>query len=105
MLHRSAISLLLLAVWLQSSQAQEPAASAQTTPAPEQVRAIAPPRNPLPAESASAAVTRFSFLVYGDTRGRRDGVAEQYEHSLIVDSALATIQRLAGGPAPVKFVL
>jgi hypothetical protein len=105
MLRRTAISLLLLVVWLQSSQAQAPAASAQTTPAPEQVRAIAPPRNPLPAESASAAVTRFSFLVYGDTRGRRDGVAEQYEHSLIVDSALATIKRLADGPAPVKFVL
>jgi 3',5'-cyclic AMP phosphodiesterase CpdA len=69
------------------------------------VRAIASPANPLPAEAASAGVTRFSFIVYGDTRGRRDGVQEQYEHSLIVDSVLATIKRLAGGPVPVRFVL
>jgi hypothetical protein len=102
MLRRLVISLSLLAIWPQSWQS---AASAQATAVSEQVRAIAPPRNPLPAESASAAVTRFSFLVYGDTRGRRDGVAEQYEHSLIVDSALDTIQRRAEGPAPVKFVL
>jgi hypothetical protein len=108
MLRRLAIPLLLPAIWLQTSQ---PTASAQAqaqapaAPVAEQVRAITSPRNPLPAESASAAVSRFSFLVYGDTRGRRDGVAEQYEHSLIVDSQIATIKRLADGPAPVKFVL
>jgi len=109
---------LTIALCLRSSQAyqpaiapparqaqQQPAASAQTTPAPEQVRAIAAPRKPLPAEAVSAGVTKFSFIVYGDTRGRRDGTQEQYEHSLIVDSAVATIKRLAGGPAPVKFVL
>ena len=104
-LHRLAISLLLLALWLQSTHAQQPAGPAQATPVSEPVRAIASPRNPLPAESASANVTRFSFVVYGDTRGRRDGTAEQYEHSLIVDSVLATVQRLGGGPAPVRFVL
>jgi len=43
--------------------------------------------------------------VYGDTRGRRDGLAEQYEHSLIVDSMVATIKRLASGTFPVRFVL
>src|SRR3990167_4067624 len=105
MLRRLAISLSLLALWLQSSQAQQPAGPAQPTPVAAQVRAIASPRNPLPAESASAGVTQFSFIVYGDTSGRRDGAAEQYEHWLIVESALATIQRLAGGPTPVKFVL
>jgi hypothetical protein len=117
MLRRLAV-LVSIVIWLQSSQGgdalaarapqqaqQQPATSTQPTPAPEEVRAIAPPRNPLPAESASAGVTQFSFLVYGDTRGRRDGAAEQYEHSLIVDSALATIRRLAGSPTPVKFVL
>lgn len=104
MLRRLAISLSLLAIWLQSSQAQQPT-PAQATAVPEQVRAIASPRSPLPTESASARVTQFSFIVYGDTRGRRDGTAEQYEHSLIVDSALATIERLASGPLPVKFVL
>jgi 3',5'-cyclic AMP phosphodiesterase CpdA len=69
------------------------------------VRAITAPKNALPAEDASAAITRFSFIVYGDTRGRRDGVQEQYEHSLVIDSALATMKRLASTPFPVRFVL
>ena len=34
-----------------------------------------------------------------------DGTAEQYEHSLIVDSQLATIKRLADTSSPVRFVL
>src|SRR5688572_17903897 len=105
MLRRLAISYPLLAILQLSSQAQQPASPAQAIPAAEQVRAIASPRNPLPPESASAAVTQFSFIVYGDTRGRRDGTAEQYEHSLIVDSVLATIKRLSDSPTPVKFVL
>src|SRR5882672_3561305 len=84
-------------------QQNQPVTSA--TQSPEQVRAIAAPVNPLPAEAASAGTTRFSFVVYGDTRGRRDGVQEQYEHSLIVDSMIATIKRLAGSPLPVRFVL
>src|SRR5919108_5233073 len=54
------------------------------------VRAIAPPTHPLPPEAASADSNRFSFIVYGDTRGRRDGVEVQYEHSLIVDDMLRT---------------
>ena len=73
--------------------------------APEQVRAIKPPAMPLPEESASRGVTKFSFLVYGDTRGRRDGTAIQYEHSLVIDSMLARIKQLAGTEYPVKFVL
>ncbi len=118
MFRRITISLLLfIAFWLQPAGAHQPIArteqqagqqgpaSAQSTPPPEQVRAIASPRNPLPAEAASADVVRFSFIVYGDTRGRRDGVQEQYEHSLIVDSALATIKRLESSPFPVRFVL
>jgi hypothetical protein len=79
---------------------------AQTTPpAQEPVRAIAPARTPLPPEDASANVTRFSFIAYGDTRGRRDGTEVQYEHSLIVDDMIRTIRRLATGPDPVRFVL
>lgn len=115
MLRRLTISLLLLvALAMQPARAHEPLArsaqqtsqqpSAQTT-LPEQVRAIASPRNPLPAEAASADANRFSFIVYGDTRGRRDGAQEQYEHSLIVDSALAAMKRLESGPFPVRFVL
>jgi hypothetical protein len=71
----------------------------------DSVLAIAPPRAPLPDEAASATVTRFSFIAYGDTRGRRDGVHEQYEHSLIVDAMLRTIKELEAGPDPVRFVL
>ena len=104
MVRQLAFSLSVLGVWLQSSTFIA-LAQTQAAPAAEQVRAIATPRNPMPAEAASAGVTRFSFLVYGDTRGRRDGVAEQYEHSLIVDSMLATMKSRAAGPAPVKFVL
>jgi hypothetical protein len=85
-------------------------ASAQVTPpaaaaAPPTVAAIAPARNPLPAEAASASVTRFSFIAYGDTRGRRDGVDPQYEHSLVVDAMLRTIETLSRGPDPVRFIL
>jgi 3',5'-cyclic AMP phosphodiesterase CpdA len=71
----------------------------------EQVRAIAPPARPLPREADSAGVTKFSFVAYGDTRGRRDGTEIQYEHSLIVDSMLATIATRAGTDYPVKFIL
>ena len=82
-----------------------PAQVAARTERPDTVRAIAPPRTPLPSEAASAGVTRFSYIVYGDTRGRRDGVSEQYEHSLIVESMLRTIAAHAKGPEPVRFVL
>jgi 3',5'-cyclic AMP phosphodiesterase CpdA len=70
-----------------------------------QVQSIAPPRNPLPSEATSAAVTKFSFIVYGDTRGRRDGTEVQHEHSLVVDGMLAAIKRLQNTEFPVKFVL
>lgn len=69
------------------------------------VNPIPPPSTRLPPEGQSAAVTRYSFMVYGDTRGRRDGVAIQYEHSLIVDSMIAQIKRLQSTEYPVRFVL
>ena len=71
----------------------------------ERVKAISPPTTPLPPEAASAGVTKYSFIAYGDTRGRRDGVAIQYEHSLIVDSMLAQIKKLQTTDYPVRFVL
>ncbi len=84
-------------------------AIAQTTPTPlsddVQVRAIKAPRNPLPSEAASAGVAKFSFIVYGDTRGRRDGLELQYEHSLIVNSSVAAIKRLEKSEHPIRFVL
>jgi 3',5'-cyclic AMP phosphodiesterase CpdA len=74
-------------------------------PGAERVRAIAAPATPLPSEQASRGVTKFSFIVYGDTRGRRDGVEPQYEHSLILDSMLTRIKQLAATPYPVRFVI
>jgi 3',5'-cyclic AMP phosphodiesterase CpdA len=96
-----------LGVLAQAQQPQPGSGSSlkpQATPA-ETVRAVTPPRNPLPPEEKSSEVTRFSFIVYGDTRGRRDGKEIQYEHSLVVDSMLAAIKRLEKTPQPVRFVL
>ena len=76
-----------------------PEASAQ------EVVAIEAPLVPIPPEAESADVTRFSYIVYGDTRGRRDGVELQYEHSLVIESMLSTITSLRDGPDPVRFVL
>jgi hypothetical protein len=87
------------AAWVQAPSAPAPPAPVAT------VRAIAAPVRPLPPEAESAAVTRFSFIVYGDTRGRRDGRELQHEHSLVVDSMLAAIRRLDQTPHPVRFVL
>jgi hypothetical protein len=74
-------------------------------PATETVRAINAPKTPFPSESASAGVTKFSFIVYGDTRGRRDGRELQYEHSLLVNSMLGQILKLKQTAYPVRFVL
>jgi 3',5'-cyclic AMP phosphodiesterase CpdA len=63
------------------------------------------PATPLPPEAQSRDVKKFSFIAYGDTRGRRDGVAIQYEHSLIVDSMIAKIKQLKNTEYPVRFVL
>jgi len=71
----------------------------------ERVTGIAAPTMPLPNEAVSQDVTKFSFIAYGDTRGRRDGVAIQYEHSLIVDSMLAEIKSLRNTDYAVRFIL
>lgn len=71
----------------------------------ERVRAIRAPARPLPPEADSAGTSRFSFIVYGDTRGRRDGLELQHEHSLVVDAQIAAIKRLEASPFPVRFVL
>src|SRR5262249_22124191 len=71
----------------------------------EKVIPISALTTPFPGESASKGVTKFSFIAYGDTRGRRDGVAIQYEHSLVIDSMLAEIKKRSTTDYPVKFVL
>ena len=71
----------------------------------DRVTAISAPPLPLSDETGSRNVTKFSFIVYGDTRGRRDGTAIQYEHSLVIDGMLSQIKQLKSTEYPVKFVL
>jgi hypothetical protein len=59
----------------------------------------------LPSESGSSRITRFSFLAYGDTRGRHDGVELQAEHTLVVESMIAAIKRAETTSDPIRFVL
>ncbi len=63
------------------------------------------PKTPLPSESASASITKFSFIAYGDTRGRHDGLELQAEHTLVVEGMLAAIKRAAATPDPIRFVV
>ncbi|MEK6612581.1 MAG: metallophosphoesterase [Gemmatimonadota bacterium] len=63
------------------------------------------PRKPLPSERATAKVKQFSFIAYGDTRGRADGRALQVEHGLVVESMLATIKTAAKTRDPIRFIL
>ncbi len=91
-----------------TARSQQPAAPAQPAvpvAPPVPVQAIAAPREPLPQEAASAGVTKFSFIAYGDTRGRRDGTEVQYEHRMVVDRMLTAIRTSSTTPYPVKFVL
>lgn len=75
------------------------------------VRPIDPPQTPLPSEAASADVTRFSFIEYGDTRSSGvpnvpgDGDILHPEHSRLVDRMISKARELASSPFPVRFVL
>ncbi|HEV8348303.1 MAG TPA: metallophosphoesterase [Vicinamibacterales bacterium] len=79
------------------------------------IRPIEPPAVPLPPESETANVTKFSFFAYGDTRGAgtppgaapvpSDGDILHPIHSKIVDAMLARVQALATTPFPVRFVV
>lgn len=69
------------------------------------VRAIEPPRHPLPPEEKSAGVRRFSFVAYGDTRSAVDGQSLQPDHGVVIDAVLAKAKALASTAYPVRFVL
>jgi hypothetical protein len=79
--------------------------SAQQDLADEIVRTLEPPRDPLPPESASAGVRKFSFIAYGDTRGARDGEVIHPDHAKLVDQMLAEMKKEATNGFPVKFVV
>ena len=80
-------------------------ATAQSAASLDSVVAITPPRVPLPSEAATAAVTKFSFIAYGDTRGRHDGTQLQAEHMLVMEAMLGAIKDAAATPDPIRFVL
>src|ERR1700730_17238673 len=69
------------------------------------VAAIEPPVPPFPPEAASAKETRFSFIVYGDTREDVRGQEIQKRHGHVVEGMLAKIKILAGSRFPARFVL
>ena len=69
------------------------------------VVAITAPKKGLPSEKASAAVKRFSFIAYGDTRNGSDGLVVQEAHGLVVQSLLAKADSMSRGPDPVRFVV
>jgi Calcineurin-like phosphoesterase len=95
---RCACVLALLAVF-----AASPALVAQE---PEDLPvAILAPAKKLPPVADTAGITRFSFIAYGDTRGRHDGKELQSEHKLVIEAMLRKIKTMRRGPDPVRFVL
>jgi hypothetical protein len=87
-----------------ASESRTPASDARTS-AVDSVTAIASPRFPLPPEDKTADSTRFAFIVYGDTRGREDGLELQLEHSLVVQAMLDSITARRGTADPIRFIL
>jgi hypothetical protein len=85
-------------LWHAAPSAQDPSES-------ETVRPIDPARVVLPPERASARVTRFSFIAYGDTRGQADGQELQLEHGRIVHAMLDAIRERSSGAFPVRFIV
>jgi len=75
------------------------------------VKPIDPPATPLPSEEASAGVTKFSFVAYGDSRSPSDlgtpgdGKILNIEHTRLMDFMLAKIDTLGSTPFPVRFAV
>lgn len=89
---------------------RQPPPAAPPLPTVE-VRPIPPPATPLPDETASAGITRFSFIAYGDTRSGNepgvpgDGQILHPQHSQLIDGMLAKQKELASTPFPIRFVV
>src|SRR5438105_9178000 len=72
------------------------------------VRPIEPPAKPLPPESATVGVTKFSFIAYGDTRcdcivGPSNDV--QTAHAQLVGVMIEKINALASTPDAIRFIV
>jgi hypothetical protein len=98
LLRRAGTLLVALSLALGSASAQGAADSTVVTP-------IGAPRTPLPSEAATANITKFSFIAYGDTRGEFDGTYVNTPHMSVVASMIRTIQRRAGSDSAIKFVV
>src|SRR6185503_18352991 len=90
----SALRIVIIVLLGSSALAQ----TATVTPLPA-------PATPFPSESQSAGISQFSFIVYGDTRSRHDGIFIQPDHLMVVEGALDAITRLKTTPYPVRFAL
>jgi hypothetical protein len=101
--HRRALWAGLLAV---VASRAVPAQRAGATAAPaDSVIAITPPRTPLPPENATAAVTKFAFIAYGDTRGEFDGLYPNTAHLSVVSEMVRRIRQRAGTDSAIKFIV
>ncbi len=72
------------------------------------VKPIDPPATALPSEAASAQVSKFSFIAYGDTRSGTtpsDADGPNPPHSEVVDRMLVKIRELSSTQFPVRFVV
>jgi hypothetical protein len=102
-----ACALVALAVPIVAQQTAAPAA----VPAWTAVRPIEPPAIPLPDEAASAGITRFAFVAYGDTRSSGapnepgDADVVHPEHSRLADLMIERARAAASTPFPIRLVL
>ena len=106
--HISAHAISLAAVLVTTATTLRAQAAISTPPIATDtgpITPIRPPATPLPPASSTASLTKFSFISYGDTRGRHDGVDVQSEHTLVIEAMLATIKKAATTNDPIRFVL
>ena len=102
-----ALGILNCALGISTLAAQQPV---PVLPPIVAVKPIDPPRHPLPPEDKSAKETRFSFIIYGDTRSGTggptgDGSVINPVHERVVDTMLDTITAQAKTRFPVRFVM
>jgi hypothetical protein len=72
------------------------------------VRSIEPPDTPLPPESATASITKVSFLAYGDHRCSctvDQPKEDQTAHAAVVAAMVELIKARAASSNPIRFVL
>lgn len=100
------IAFIVSAGRLLAQQAAPPQVPAAPPLVFEPVRPIEPPAHPL-SEADSARVTKFSFLVYGDTRSgaQGDGTVIHPVHSALMDRMLTVVKAREKGDFPVRFAL